>query len=54
MAELSKFEHREVEIWTMHQKPGTNAEIRSELERLSNRLKCAVPRDLTRDTALVF
>ena len=51
---LSKFEHREVEIWTMHQKPGTNAEIRSELERLGNRLRCAIPRDLIRDTTLVF
>ena len=54
VAELSKFEHREVEIWTMHQKPGTNAEIRSELERLGNLLKCAIPRDLIRDTTLVF
>jgi len=54
VAELRKFEHREVEIWTMHQKPGTNAEIRSELERLGNRLKCAIPRDLIRDTTLVF
>ena len=38
----------------MHQKPGTNAEIRSELERLGNRLKCAIPRDLIRETTLVF
>lgn len=54
VAELRKFEHREVEVWTMHQKPGTNAEIRSELERLANNLSCAIPRDLRRDTTLVF
>ena len=54
VAELSKFDHREVEIWAMHQKPGTNAEIRAELERLANKLKCAIPRDLARNTTLVF